>query len=617
MYSRIAGTGASIASAGSQRRAASRRPSRSGIQQCSISRTARGKAVTTLTAGLPAAEGPPSCALGTPGLEPAGERRGRSEQHSEPFADEQTRGEIPAVDDREPEPARRHGVGLERPVLVEGDLDARHAGTPPELVHPVGVDPVPHPVPSEEDDAVGGAPRLVAKAPTPPDIQRDETLEPSVPVEVDPLVCEAKMALDDRPADRLEIHEPGVAWQVAREPGAAVRLDGRPRLREQGPVVEHPVVERHPRGMSPPEGRTVHDRDVAAQVLAAEQRHPEMPGGLHPLVLVGGRDDPPARPHAAEVVDGLAEDRKAPRHDPVRAVHQSLGLADEQLVVDPAMGRKEAIGLLVVGRDDDVLGAGHANEVLRPPWVLLDDRHRGLALLLPSISAWERTNVSRPARSRRPTGPSKREKHFGRCRSLAFAWRWGIIGRRRARSALAMQVFMHACVGLAIFGAGVVAQIGAPRDGGRFMNAVRRPWPGPQVTLPFFLRKAWTSMVGRAGGAPRVPFDPEALLHNPSITWIGHSTMLVRMDGVTFLTDPIFSQRASPVPFAGPKRLVQPGVPLDALPRTDFATLSHDHYDHTDLPSIEALARRGVRFVADLGMGELVRGGGGGGGGVG
>src|SRR5438093_10389885 len=124
MYSRIAGTGAPAASAGSQRRAASRRPSGSGIQQCSISRIGRGNAVTTLTAGLPAAEGPPSCSLGTPGLEPAVVRCDRSEQHPEPFADEQTHGEIPAVDDREAEPARRHGVGLERPVLVEGDLDA-------------------------------------------------------------------------------------------------------------------------------------------------------------------------------------------------------------------------------------------------------------------------------------------------------------------------------------------------------------------------------------------------------------------------------------------------------------------------------------------------------------
>ena len=108
-----------------------------------------------------------------------------------------------------------------------------------------------------------------------------------------------------------------------------------------------------------------------------------------------------------------------------------------------------------------------------------------------------------------------------------------------------------------------------------------------------------------------MPYDPAALLENPSITWIGHATFLVRMDGVTFLTDPMFSKRASPVSFAGPKRLVPPGVPLDALPPIDFVTLSHDHYDHTDLPSIAALAKRGTRFVAGLGMGDLVRDAGG------
>src|SRR5205823_1211212 len=107
-----------------------------------------------------------------------------------------------------------------------------------------------------------------------------------------------------------------------------------------------------------------------------------------------------------------------------------------------------------------------------------------------------------------------------------------------------------------------------------------RPWPGPGVTLPFFARKAWTSLVGRDGRAPRVPHDPAAMLGNPSLTWIGHSTFLVRMDGVTFLTDPIFSERASPVSFAGPKRLVPPGVPLDELPPIDFVTLSHDHFYH-------------------------------------
>jgi N-acyl-phosphatidylethanolamine-hydrolysing phospholipase D len=127
------------------------------------------------------------------------------------------------------------------------------------------------------------------------------------------------------------------------------------------------------------------------------------------------------------------------------------------------------------------------------------------------------------------------------------------------------------------------------------------------VTVPFFLRKAWTSVVGREGAAARVPHDPRALLENPSVTWIGHATMLVRMDGATFLTDPMFSERASPFSFAGPKRLTSPGVELADLPRVDFVTLSHDHYDHTDLPSLRALARRGVRFVAGLGMGDLVR----------
>ncbi len=149
---------------------------------------------------------------------------------------------------------------------------------------------------------------------------------------------------------------------------------------------------------------------------------------------------------------------------------------------------------------------------------------------------------------------------------------------------------------------------GAPRDGDRFVNAAGpRPSAPALKMLPFLGRKVWTSLVGREGGAPFVRYDPAALAENPTITWIGHATFLVRMDGITFLTDPMFSERASPVSFAGPRRLVPPGVPLDALPRVDFATLSHDHYDHSDVDSIAALVRRGTRFVAGLGMGDLVR----------
>lgn len=152
----------------------------------------------------------------------------------------------------------------------------------------------------------------------------------------------------------------------------------------------------------------------------------------------------------------------------------------------------------------------------------------------------------------------------------------------------------------------------APRNGDRFINlAGARNLPYFPAMLPFFARKAWTSLVPRPGAARIVPFNRQAIMHNPSITWIGHSTMLVRMDSVTFLTDPVFSERASPVSFAGPKRLVPPGVPLNELPPIDFALISHDHYDHADVPSIRALAERGTRFIVPLEMGDLVRDAGG------
>ncbi len=142
----------------------------------------------------------------------------------------------------------------------------------------------------------------------------------------------------------------------------------------------------------------------------------------------------------------------------------------------------------------------------------------------------------------------------------------------------------------------------------RFHNPVEPPDPpSAGVRAGLWLRKIWTSFAPRPGAAPRVPYDRAAIARNPSLTWIGHSTFLVRMDGVTFLTDPIFSDRAGPVSFAGPRRAVPPGVPLDSLPAVDFVLLSHDHYDHADLPSVKRLAERGASFVVPLGMGELVR----------
>ena len=71
--------------------------------------------------------------------------------------------------------------------------------------------------------------------------------------------------------------------------------------------------------------------------------------------------------------------------------------------------------------------------------------------------------------------------------------------------------------------------------------------------------------------------------------WVGHATYLINNGDLTILTDPIFSERASPVGWVGPERLIPPAMPIDSLPRIDAILISHNHYDHLDLPSLKAL----------------------------
>jgi N-acyl-phosphatidylethanolamine-hydrolysing phospholipase D len=91
----------------------------------------------------------------------------------------------------------------------------------------------------------------------------------------------------------------------------------------------------------------------------------------------------------------------------------------------------------------------------------------------------------------------------------------------------------------------------------------------------------------------------------PAITWIGHATMLVQMGGLNILTDPVFSERASPVRFAGPKRYQAPGISLNQLPHIDLVLVSHNHYDHLDTASVKALnaqAGGAPQFIVPLGI---------------
>jgi len=86
-------------------------------------------------------------------------------------------------------------------------------------------------------------------------------------------------------------------------------------------------------------------------------------------------------------------------------------------------------------------------------------------------------------------------------------------------------------------------------------------------------------------------------------TWLGHSTVLIEIDGLRVLTDPVWALRASPTRLAGPKRFQPVPVALSALPPLDLVIVSHDHYDHLDYPTIRELAALDVPFVTSLGVG--------------
>jgi L-ascorbate metabolism protein UlaG (beta-lactamase superfamily) len=129
-------------------------------------------------------------------------------------------------------------------------------------------------------------------------------------------------------------------------------------------------------------------------------------------------------------------------------------------------------------------------------------------------------------------------------------------------------------------------------DGRFFFNPGRRMGKG----LRDYLK--WHTSGGRARWPRRVHHRltaklPERLSRGEvGITFINHSTFLLQFAGMNVLTDPIYSQRVSPLRWIGPRRVHPPGLPWDALPHIDVVLLSHDHYDHLDLPTIHRLERR-------------------------
>jgi len=164
-----------------------------------------------------------------------------------------------------------------------------------------------------------------------------------------------------------------------------------------------------------------------------------------------------------------------------------------------------------------------------------------------------------------------------------------------------------ACVACARVGGPVAGAPAHHRENGFANPNPSHPLAGGWFRTRFFIARVWsTTFHPRQVSLPVMVNDGAKLRDNrsaPTVTWIGHSTLLIQLDGVNVLTDPQWSQRASPVSFGGPGRVTPPGLPFEDLPPIQVVVISHDHYDHLDVATVKRLAEtHHPRFIVPLGL---------------
>lgn len=144
-------------------------------------------------------------------------------------------------------------------------------------------------------------------------------------------------------------------------------------------------------------------------------------------------------------------------------------------------------------------------------------------------------------------------------------------------------------------------------DGEKFFN------PGVQVNKGLLQVLKWQWQGGKKDWPEWIPnqvkpqLDLKISNQEASLTYVNHATHLIQLPGMTILTDPIFSKRASPFSWAGPKRHRDPGLSIEQLPQVDLVLISHNHYDHMDLPSIQEIAKRfNPTFLVPLGNKKII-----------
>ncbi len=145
-------------------------------------------------------------------------------------------------------------------------------------------------------------------------------------------------------------------------------------------------------------------------------------------------------------------------------------------------------------------------------------------------------------------------------------------------------------------------------DGKKFHNPSGKPAQGLKGVFKYMR----TQKPGKWPAFRTLPFGPAPIEQHTGnkarITFVNHSTFLIQVQGANILTDPIWSERCSPVSFAGPKRNRTPGLDFDTLPKIDVVLISHNHYDHLDLPTVLKLEKEHrPLFVVPLGVDLYLR----------
>jgi L-ascorbate metabolism protein UlaG (beta-lactamase superfamily) len=148
------------------------------------------------------------------------------------------------------------------------------------------------------------------------------------------------------------------------------------------------------------------------------------------------------------------------------------------------------------------------------------------------------------------------------------------------------------------------------KEGKKFLN----PIPTIQMKGSMW-GLLWKYMVSKEERVPKQalgPFHTDTNIYQAAsatglrITWMGHSSLIIEIDGIRILTDPVWGPRASFSSFIGPKRFFPAPLPLDQLPHLDAIILSHDHYDHLDYPTIKKLAGTATPIYCSLGVGAII-----------